>query len=129
MTERAELEALAQRVCEGLAKRDIEQVLSCYDPEVVLLVPGAPVVQGMDGLREYYEGVFAAGVKSAEMRIRQVESLGDALAEVGEYRMALEPPDGEPFEDTGKYLVVCRRDDEGQLRFWLDMVQSDAAAA
>jgi uncharacterized protein (TIGR02246 family) len=129
MTERAELEALAQRVCEGLAKRDIEQVLSCYDPEVVLLVPGAPIVEGMDGLREYYEGVFAAGVTSAEMRIRQVESLGDAVVEVGEYRMALTPPGAEPFEDTGKYLVVCRRDDDGRLRFWLDMFHSDSAGA
>ena len=129
MSEREELEGLARRVCEGLERGDLEQVLSCYDPDVVLLVPGAPMVRGMDGLREYYEGVFAAGVQGAEMRIRQVESLGDTVAEVGEYRMALEPPGGEPFEDYGKYLVVCRRDAEGQLRFWLDMVQSDAAAA
>lgn len=129
MTDREQLEALAQRLCEGLEQRDIEQVLSCYDPDVVLMVPGAPIVQGIDGLRRYYEGVFAAGVTGAEMRIRQVESLGgDAVAEVGEYRMALQPPGVEPFEDVGKYLVVCRRDGDGGLRFWLDMFHSDGAA-
>jgi len=63
------------------------------------------------------------------MRISQIESLGDGVAEVGEYTMALEPPGSEPFEDTGKYLVVCRRDGDGRLRFWLDMVHSDAVPA
>jgi len=127
MGEKEELEALAQRVCEGIERRDLEQVLSCYDRDAVLIVTGAPLIRGTDGLREYYEGVFAAGVTRAEMRISQVESLGEAVAEVGEYTMALEPADAEAFEDTGKYLVVCRRDAEGGLRFWLDMVHSDAA--
>jgi uncharacterized protein (TIGR02246 family) len=129
MVDSKELEALAQRLCEGLARRDIDQVLSCYDPAVVLMVPGVPIVEGIDGLRQYYEGVLAAGVTGAEMRIRQVESLGDAVVEVGEYRMALTPPGKEPFEDVGKYLVVCRRDDDGRLRFWLDMFHSDSAGA
>ena len=129
MAERAELEALAQRVCEGIERRDLEQVLSCYDPDAVLIVAGSPLIRGTDGLREYYEGVFAAGVTGAEMRISQIESLGDGVAEVGEYTMALEPPGSEPFEDTGKYLVVCRRDGDGRLRFWLDMVHSDAVPA
>ncbi len=128
MSDRAELEALAAELCEGLAQKDIERVTACYDEDVVLMVPGAPLVKGAAALRAYYEGVIAAGVSKAEMRIRQVEALGDAVAEVGEYRMKLEPPDGEPFEDVGKYLVVCRRDGEGRLRFWLDMFHSDGAA-
>jgi uncharacterized protein (TIGR02246 family) len=128
MSERPELEALAAELCEGLAQKDIERVTACYDEDVVLMVPGAPLVKGAAALRAYYEGVIAAGVSKAEMRIRQVEALGDAVAEVGEYSMKLEPPDGDPFEDVGKYLVVCRRDGEGRLRFWLDMFHSDGAA-
>jgi uncharacterized protein (TIGR02246 family) len=127
MSEKAELEALAAELCDGLAQRDLERVMACYDDDVVLMIPGAPLVRGTEALRAYYEGVIAAGVTGAEMRVRQVEALGDAVAEVGEYRMALEPPEGAPVEDVGKYLVVCRRDGEGKLRFWLDMFHSDAA--
>ena len=34
----------------------------------------------------------------------------------------------EPFEDTGKYMVVHRRQDDGTWAMWLDMFHSDGGA-
>ena len=42
--------------------------------------------------------------------------------------MALDPPGAEPFEDTGKYMVVHRRQDGGAWAMWLDMFHSDGGA-
>lgn len=72
--------------------------------------------------------MFAAGVNAAAMHTVQLEESGDRLVEIGTYSMALDPPGAEPFEDTGKYMVVHRRQDDGRWAMWLDMFHSDGAA-
>jgi uncharacterized protein (TIGR02246 family) len=124
-----EIETNNARFCAALGARDTEGLIELYDPEAVLLVPGAPPIRGRDGVGAYYENVFAAGVTGAEMRTVQLEEVGDTIVEIGEYTMALDPPRGEAFEDSGKYMLVHRRQDNGTWAIWLDMVHSDSAAA
>jgi uncharacterized protein (TIGR02246 family) len=123
----SEIETNNASFCAALANHDMDRLMGFYDPEVVLLVPGAPSLRGHDAVREYYQNVFAAGVTAAEMRTLQVEEVGDELAEVGEYTMILEPPEAERLEDVGKYMVVHRRQPGGGWAIWLDMVHSDGS--
>jgi uncharacterized protein (TIGR02246 family) len=123
----SEIEANNAKFCAALANHDMDSLIQFYDPEVVLLVPGAPSLRGRDAVREYYRNVFAAGVSAAEMRTLQTEQVGDEIAEVGEYTMNLEPPEADPLEDVGKYLVVHRRQPDGGWAIWLDMVHSDGS--
>jgi uncharacterized protein (TIGR02246 family) len=120
-----EIKANNDRFCEALGAHDIDQLAAMYDPDVTLLIPGAPPIQGRAAVITYYEGVFAAGVTGATMQTLQVDEVGDALAEVGTYTMAVAPEEGEAFEDTGKYMVVHRRQSHGGLAMWLDMFHSD----
>src|SRR3954466_13044942 len=90
------------RFCAALGERDMERLLSFYDPEVCLLIPGAPPIRGHARVRAYYEQVFQAGVTGAEMRTVQLDEVGDTLVEIGEYTMTLSPSGAEPFDDVGK---------------------------
>jgi uncharacterized protein (TIGR02246 family) len=114
------------RFCAALGRRDMEALLVFYDPDVVLLIPGAPPIRGREAVRDYYSAVFAAGVKAAEMESFEVAELGDAILEMGTYAMTLATPDGSDHVDTGKYFVVHRRQTDGTWAMWLDMFHSDA---
>lgn len=123
-----EITANNARFCAALGKHQMDELLALYDREIVLLIPGAPPIRGQDGVRDYYDNVFAAGVKGAEMRTLQLEELGGAMVEIGEYTMDVDPTGAEPFRDTGKYFVVHRRQDNGGWAMWLDMFHSDGPA-
>ena len=125
----SEIEANNARFCSALGDRDMDRLMELYDPDISLLIPGAPPIRGHEGVRAYYGNVFAAGVSGAEMRTLQLEEVGDTLVEVGEYTMGVDPPEGEPFEDVGKYLVIHRRQDDGKWAMWIDMFHSDSPAA
>jgi len=127
MSARAEVQTNNAAFCAALRRGDLDEVVSCFDREAVMLAPGAPVARGSDGVRAYFQQAIAGGVgRPAEMRTTDVDELADgAVAEVGDYTMTIAPPDGEPFEDFGKYMVVHRRDGNGRLRMWRDMFHSD----
>jgi ketosteroid isomerase-like protein len=127
MTTRAEVETNNADFCAALGRGDIERVVSSFDEEAVMLAPGAPLAHGSGGIREYFAQAIAGGVgRPAEMRTTRIDELADgAVAEVGDYTMTIAPPDAEPFEDFGKYMVVHRRDAHGRLRIWRDMFHSD----
>jgi ketosteroid isomerase-like protein len=124
----AEVQENNDRFCAALGRRDLDALMAYYDPEICLLIPGAPPIRGHDGVRAYYEQVFAAGVNAASMETVQLEEAGDRLVEIGTYKMALDPPGAEPFEDTRKYMIVHRRQDDGTWAMWLDMFHSDGGA-
>lgn len=127
MSARTEVEATNGAFCAALARGDLDEVVACFDDEAVMLAPGAPAAHGSAGIRAYFDAAIAGGVgRPAEMRTTHVDELADgAVAEVGEYTMTIAPPDGEPFEDFGKYMVVHRRDASGRLRLWRDTFHSD----
>jgi len=127
MPTRSEVESNNAAFCAALARGDLDKVVSCFDDEAAMLAPGAPTAHGEGDIRAYFEQAIADGVgRPAVMRTTQVDELADgAVAEIGDYTMTIVPPDGEPFEDFGKYMVVHRRDAGGRLRMWRDMFHSD----
>jgi ketosteroid isomerase-like protein len=120
-----EVEASNREFCAALEARDFDRIAACFTADAVMLVPGAPPVNGPAEARAYFEGV--PPVRGATMRPTKVEAVGDAVAEAGTYSMTVELEEG-PFEDVGKYMAVHNRDEDGRLRLWFDTYHSDAAA-
>jgi ketosteroid isomerase-like protein len=116
------------RFCAALGRRDMQGLLGFYDPEVILLIPGAPAIRGHRGVRDYYSAVFSAGVQAAEMETFEIFELGGAMVEMGTYTMTLAGSEDAPQVDTGKYFVVHRKQANGDWAMWLDMFHSDTAA-
>ena len=130
MSARSEVEANNAAFCAALARGDLDEVVSFFDHEAVMLAPGAPACHGPHDIRAYFDQAIAGGVgRPAVMRTTRADELSDgAVAEVGDYTMTIAPPDTDPFEDVGKYMVVHRRDASGRLRMWRDMFHSDRMA-
>lgn len=90
---------------------DVEAVVAQYTEDAVVLAPGSEMVRGRDGIRAMYtewltndpDAVIDLTTESVE-----VAESGDLAYEVGTARVSGTGPDGQPYEDAGKYVVVFR---------------------
>jgi ketosteroid isomerase-like protein len=106
----------------ALERGDAALAASLYEPGARLLPPGRPVITGADAVREFWEGRIAAGSDGGVLATVQREEHGDVAVEEGRYGRR----SGERLLDSGKYVVVFRRQRDGTWRFATDIWNSDA---
>lgn len=121
-----EIEAMTARFCAALGAGDLDGLMEYFGDDISLLSQGTPPIVGADAVRAYWAEVVAAGITGADATVTQVEEVGDVAIQHGVWTISITPPGGEPMQETGKYLVVHRRDDEGRWRAWFDMSQPDS---
>ena len=117
---RSDIDALNATFMKGLETGDAALVASVYAPDARVMPPGAPVVTG-GGIEQFWQGVLGMGVTGAVLTTVSLEEREDMAVEEGQYEMRV----GADVVDTGKYVVVHRRQPDGEWRFGLDIWNSD----
>jgi uncharacterized protein (TIGR02246 family) len=101
------------KFAELFKRGDVAGVAALYTPDARLMPPDAPLMSGTDAIRAFWEGAMKMGVKTATLETIEVESSGGDLAtEIGQFTLGMETPGGERVEQTGKYIVLWKRDGE-----------------
>lgn len=103
-------------------------VKAFYSADAVLLPPNRPIVQGRRDIQGFLQGLMEAGLTAIKLETTSVASAGDLAYGRGRYTLSLNPPDGAPIEDRGKYVVVYRRQANGSWRAVADIFNSDQPA-
>jgi len=125
---REEVERIAAEFSRVFASRDIDALMDMYDEEVKLLVPGAPLIEGRLGVRKAYEGLFAQGAQSLEMKTRDVFESGALVIEIGWVTLVVQPAGADVVRTVSKYVVVHRRQPDGALKLLVDANNSDTSS-
>lgn len=114
----AEAEALKAAVA-----KDVERLASFYAEDAVLLMPGTPRGVGKDAIRKTWGGLFAAPGASLNFQPDKVEvSRGGDLAYCyGTYALTVNDPRGRPLAAKGDYVVVYRKQADGQWKLVADI--------
>lgn len=119
------IEILRNARLQRLLDRDIDAMIDgFYAPNVRLLPPDRPPLEGIEAVRAFWHQAPDRGLIDLELRSSGVEGAGDMLYETGAFRRTLRPRHGHPFKDLGKYLVVYRRQPDGQYRAEAEMFNS-----
>ena len=105
---RAAIEAVNKEFLAAFAKQDATRVASLYTANGEAFPPNAAVIRGRAGIAKMWQGVFAAGIASADLKTTEVHAEGPLAYEVGSYAMKLK--DG-TVADRGKYVVVWLKED------------------
>jgi ketosteroid isomerase-like protein len=114
-------EARLARLLEG----DIEgMVAGFYAPNVRLLPPDQPALEGRDAVLTFWREAPEQGLINLELRTSKVSGSGDLAYETGAFRRTLRPRHGHPFKDIGKYMVVYRRQADGSYLAEAEMFNS-----
>ena len=102
---------------EGFAAAgDLDQVMTNFADDVVLLVPGTPLVRGRDAFREFYRGILAQGQWEFLHHYEGAIATGDAVILDGVSRGTFTPPGGQPSEFANNFLIVLRKQSDGRFR-------------
>ncbi len=109
----------------GNAKDAKTLVNGFYAESAVLMPPNHPIVEGRDGIRTFLQGMIDAGFERITLATTTIDSDGDVAYGRGRYTLRMTPPGQGTVEDTGKYVVVYRRQSDGAWRAVADIFNSD----
>jgi ketosteroid isomerase-like protein len=92
-----------------------------YAEDAQVLPPASPVVGGRAAIREFWKSFLAAGCTDLKLETTDIHASGDLAYGVGGYRYTMA---GE--RHTGKYVVVYRRQPDGDYRAMVDSFSDNA---
>ena len=111
----------------ALADRNLEQIVSFYAEDAVLLPTAEPIVVGKAAIRKEWAHILAIPNfqnKSETTKI-DVSSSGDMAFSMGSYVATMMGEDGNLATEPGKWLSVWKRQVDGSWRIVADTYNTD----
>src|SRR4051812_42080056 len=110
---------LPKAFAQALNQRDVEALISLYEPEATMVPPGAPAASATHGLSEIRALHAQILATSRELVVHepQVLTMTDLALLIGSWRMNAIDDTGRPIELTGTYTDVGRRQPDGTWRY------------
>ena len=97
---------------QGLEKGDAGLMASVYAEDGRVLAPGSEPVSGQAGIEQFWQGALSQGLTGGSPSTVSVEEHGDLAVEKGRSELRA----GNQVVDTGKYVVVHRRQSDGSWK-------------
>lgn len=118
---------LEDKAREAAKAKDLDQYVSFYADDAVLLWPRAPMITGRDAIREFMRVFlsmpdFSLSFETAQVKVSQA---GDFAYTYGTNKVTLVDANGKKMKDSGKYLTVYRKQPDGTWKVMADMGNSD----
>jgi uncharacterized protein (TIGR02246 family) len=128
-TVRAEIEAISNRFEQAFLAGDAATIGTFYAEDAVALPPGAPRAEGSAAIESLFGSWFQQVPAPEGFTLTtddvQLAGSGDLAYEVGTYTSRGTSPEGEAYDETGKYLVVWKNVG-GEWKIVADMWNGDA---
>jgi uncharacterized protein (TIGR02246 family) len=123
------IHGMDEEFMQNLAAGDVKQLAASFYAEDAQFLPANhPAIVGRPAIQQALEGLIAAGLHKLILRTDKVEVAGDFAYGIGKHQMTIKTPAGAEIHDEGKYLVVYRRQQDGQWRAVADIFNSDLPA-
>ena len=106
---RAAIEARNKEYGAAVAKGDAAAVTALYTATAVLMPPNMLTVSGHDAIQGVFKTFIESGIKGLELTTTEVEGHRDSADEEGTFKVL---GDGGKVLDTGKYIVVWKREND-----------------
>ena len=114
---------------EALRRGDAAGCAAVYADDGIILPPNSPMLRGRAAIQEFWQGVINIGVRDATLQTVELEDKGDTAVEMGAYTLDIQPQGGQSMKDTGKYLMVWKRQADGLWKWGWDIFNSDLPPA
>ena len=109
-----------QRMTKAFENKDIDEVMSCYEPNsVVIFEPESPVSDS-NTLREMFTGMSMANPVFTYSG-HEVFISGDIATHIAPWKMTAKTPDGNEIKQSGLSVAVLRKQESGE---WLMVIDN-----
>jgi ketosteroid isomerase-like protein len=123
------VEAAVRKVVQDWAlacnTRQLDDLVSTYASDALVLRPNHPAVRGTAAIREFFFAALDAGLGEVELDLLRLDVIGDVAYEAGRCKMLVPVAVGKRREQRGKYLIVLTRQTNGEWRIVSDCWSSD----
>jgi uncharacterized protein (TIGR02246 family) len=117
---KASLDAYVQ----AIRNEDWTAVAAMYTEDAVLMPPNQPIVQGREAILTWLEAYPT--LTEFNLTIMEIDGCGDLAFIVGTVSMTIAPEGApEPIQDTGKFIEIRRKQEDGSWLIAVDMFNSD----
>ena len=122
----AHVVALLSTFDQALNEMDLDEVMSYYAEDIVILAPGEDAIVGWDAVRSWTEVTFRDFVLIEHHRPVETSESGDLVIHRGNATGSLTPrAGGDPIPFNNKYVHVYRRGMDGRLRMVMGMFNAN----
>jgi ketosteroid isomerase-like protein len=119
----AALRAIADQDASLVLNRDWATLASQYSEDAVRMPPNGPAVEGRAEIRKMLEAL--PPVPAFEFRMVDLQGDSEIAYMRAEWSITVEPPGAAPVSDSGKILIVFRKQEDGIWRRVADAWNSD----
>ncbi|MGH9456207.1 MAG: YybH family protein [Thermoanaerobaculia bacterium] len=113
--DREAVQRLREEWIAGAERDDATAVAALYTEDAVVTSPNDPPAEGREAIQALWTRDFPMG---SDLVIRSSETAvgGDVAYDYGEYSQRITPPEGEPMDISGEYLVALERQADGSWK-------------
>jgi uncharacterized protein (TIGR02246 family) len=106
--------------------KDAATIANMYAEDATLLPPGSLPIKGRKNIQQFWQGFFDAGASDAQVRVVEVNTVGDTAYEIGAFEANLPSPAGGTVRSQGKYVVVWKRQPDGGIKMLVDIFNTNS---
>lgn len=120
---KAVVDARNAAIVRGYQDGRIDDVARHFCEDAWQMPPHQPPLAGREAIRAYWKNAVTWGRWTLSLQAEDVQVSGEMAAERGSYTLDFQAAAGAPmpsFSDRGNYVVVWRRDADGEWRILLD---------
>ncbi len=113
---RAAIEAQEAKYAAAFNANDYAAVAALHTEDCTVLPPNREMIKGRQAVAQMTEEDVKMGARNLQVQTVDVYGAGNLAYEIGTYAIDIHLEGQEPFQDTGKYLVVWQQQTDGS---WL----------
>lgn len=110
---RAAIEAQEAKYAAAFNAQDYAAVAALHTEDCTVLPPNRNMIKGRQAVAQMTEEDVKMGARNLQLQTVDVSGAGHLAYEIGTYTADIHPEGQEPFQDTGKYLVVWQQQSDG----------------
>ncbi len=112
---------------EAFNRGDVTALIGLHAEDALLLSPGSPEVRGREAIMAGFQELLDAGWKNMVFSTVEIGSEGGLGYHVGKFAADVPADDGTTKPETGKYIDIYKRRDDGSWQVHVTIFNSDAA--
>ena len=109
--------------------RQLDDLVSTYIADALVLRPNHPAVRGAAAIREFFFAALDAGFGDVELEPLRLDVVGDIAYEAGRCKMLVPVAVSKRREEKGKYLAILTRKSNGEWAIASDCWSTDLSIA
>ncbi|MGY2800270.1 uncharacterized protein (TIGR02246 family) [Ewingella americana] len=109
--------SLIEYLMQARARRDIDAVLACYEPDATLVLQSGETEQGLDAIRIFSEKVMDLPLQFSDRKFIQGSGI---TVHNSNWKLSLPKEEGELEEITGKTVDIIRQQVDGSWLLAID---------